>query len=283
MNASLLIKAISEEARKGLAKVEDVEMEGVLTITVADEYLRDNPGEKVSRARFRIWAKGDKLKEDVVFVDADDIPIRKHSYFLSPEQIVEVSDFNGVVAKIFPLGSAENVGLFNFCPLFLEYAFLHGSISPSGIPALLLPQVKGEKLWTHTIDALEDVQELGGGGYQFTIKGTAGHARIIASENKVSPAGLRVRAVEFWNDEAVLDRKIEVSEALDEKPQPPFGNAIKVGVYRNGPESPSVTWEFKIVKAQVNSGIADEIFEFDPASVEQIFDGANKVFIDVPR
>lgn len=265
-------------------RVKSCEMNGTIKITISDEYLKRSPGPKVTNLTFNIWAQGDQLKEVVKYLDGSGAPVRTVVYYLSPTQVAEVDDLNGVVGKIFPLGVHSNDGLFNFCPFFLEYSFLNPSITRSGIPALLLSDLASKARWDVIINDIRDVKMEDSGLLRFNlIEESQARASVDLIKSLDQESIFQISAITFLTKDGYPDRKIEVMNMSHNSILGDIGKTFKVGVYRLSPDKPSITWEYNIQNIKLNSPINDEIFEFDPSSVDEIFDGKNKKFIDVPK
>lgn len=277
------LEGFATKAKSALKTLESFEMSGILRITISDEYLQYNPGPKVSQKKFRILAKGDKIKETVESLDSSGNTISTTVYFLDSKRIVEVSDSNGVAAKIFTLGTKDNLGLFNFCPAFLEYSFLGLSIARSGIPALSISDLASDQKWAALLKNALTVETKKDGAMTAVFSGPKGSSSITLLRSSDSESGYRIGSVSFFDKNNAIDRKIEVIDVFSDALLGDFGKSFKVGVYRLNSEAPSITWEFLIDNIRINPPIGDESFDFDPTSVEQIFDGDSDTFIEVPR
>lgn len=275
-------KRFAEQRQSELSRLTSFEMTGSITITISDDYLQYSNDRKVSRKSFQIWAKGNQIKEIVKSLDDSGSVVSTTVFYLNPEQVVEVNDSNGSVAKIFSLGKGDNVGLFNFCPSFFEYSFLGLFIKRSGIPALLPSDLVSNEKWTNVVKSLATVELGVDGGMSARISTPEGFSTINLVKSALK-SEYQIESISFFTKDKILDRKVKVAGFVQDQVVGDIGKSFKVEVFRMGSQNPSITWDYEIYDVKVNSTIDDEIFVFEPTSVEQIFEGDTKTFIDVPN
>jgi hypothetical protein len=263
-------------------------MTGTLTITHSDDFLKYNNVPKVVHIEFKIWAKGDKLKEITSPVGYGDA-VKNYfpeTYYLDPKQVIVVTPDD---ARIFKHGT-PNTGLLNDCPAFLDYAFLNGS-QDGNTPALLPSDLSDPEKWKSIVGNLRADESQKNGALHFTSSTPAGGGAcsVDLAPSSESKSGYRVKSMTFSPTDGIVYRKMDVVDVIHDKDFGDIGKTFKIYVYtggfpaNGGDDNPPVTWEFAIKSIQLNAPIDDDMLIFDPASVDRIWDGQNKIYITVPR
>lgn len=256
---------------------------GTIEITLPDEDYKAVGGDKVSHFRFKILASGDQLKETVQTLTPTGGVSRTETYYLDSKRITNVDDLGGrLIAKMFTLGKEVNDGLFNFCPSFFEYAFLNGSIQYPGIPALLISDLSSKQKWDTSLKLIKDVSNAEVKGNKLSIKDRVGSV-VLGFATPTAGQSAQVSSIEFFDDKDVLLRKIELLSSISDQTFGTVGVGYKVSIYNVTSDNTPVTWVYKIDDIKFNVPIDNDSLEFDPASVDTIFEGDNKQYITVPR
>jgi hypothetical protein len=271
-------------------------MEGTLKVTTSDAYLKmENSGEslelrkkqggeeprKVNRWRYRIWGKGDRIKEISERIDDSGKVFWTDTYYLTAHTITWVQQPAGKhsSASSHPLDLGPNYGLINFCPAFMDSAFLHRSIT-AGIPALLPSHLSTPSKWESALQSLRPQASEEGALTRVRITGTTTVidgwktdvttqiSSTISSEgwcvvDLEAAAKPQVKAITFMekeNGQTSISRKVNVLEYFHDPTLGDIGKKFQVGVAFGLPsqkDEPGVTWDFDIESIRTNVPVAD--------------------------
>jgi beta-lactamase regulating signal transducer with metallopeptidase domain len=267
-----------------LSNLRTFNMEGTLIITCSDEYLKEQSTgeaarlmklqhgdlpEKVSLRNFRIWGRGDKVKEmDQVFGDNGRVKYTD-TYYLEPNQLVWAQGADESQVNAFPLGRANpQNGLYN-CPAFFNYAFLreisHGSGgNPYGAPALLPSDLATSGIWASLLQKVQAATfEQDGAIHVTMVTGTEGFCSLDLTPDSGSNDGYKIGAITFSNPDKSLDRKIEVLDSIHDSTLGAVGKTYRMELFNVSNEAgPGVTWDFAIKDMQLNGPVAEETVAF---------------------
>lgn len=264
------------------SKLSSFQMEGTLTITCSDAYLKlQNSGEalefrkrqgaedpgKETRFRYRIWGKGKRIKEIIERIDENGQLLHTDTYYLSSRAITWVQQSPGkqAHASSAPLSRGPNYGLINDCPAFLEYSFLHGKNNEyPGIHALLPSHLSSASKWDKAIQSLLPEGRQEGGVTQVTISGTAGSCRVDLRGASGMNQQPQIKSVTFLEGDQSIAQKVDVLDYFHDSTLGDVGKRYRMGVaYGPSENVPGVIWEFKINQLQTNCSIPDSTLVFE--------------------
>lgn len=278
-------QAFAAKEKTRLSQVKSYAMKGEIKVTVERLFQAANGGPREMKRTFSVWGKGGEIKEIVESLDEAGKPSGTATSYLDAKRVTLIHAGGSNprrMAKIFTLGPLA--GLFNECPAFMEYSFLWVSIPPGGIPALLPSELASDEKWTAVGKSLQSAVMGEDGLLHATVAGTKGSASIDLVKTPDSDGGYQIKAASFFTNDGYLDRKIEVLDYFRDEKVGLIGKTFRVGVYQSSP-SPILlaTWELEIKELKVNVPVDDELFTFDPSSVDMIYDGDTKRAIPVPK
>ena len=273
------VKAFIEKGRSLFSRLKSFQMTGVLEIVTEMNVNRPI----VRRYNFRVWARGDEIKEIVELLGADGKPKSTMTFYLDASQIVEVDEsikFPKKLAKRFTLGRAPNTRLFSLCPAMLEYAFLDPSISSFGIPATRPSDLAGNERWTAMLKGLDGHVEEDDATVDVTRSRPSGSSFVEFEKRPDLDDKLLIANISFFSDEGkTLERKVKVLEYLHDREFGELGRAFSVNVYQGpAPAKLMATWQFSVETLTINGAIDDRTLVFDPATVDTIYDGDSQTF-----
>jgi len=271
----------AERQQLMLSKLKTFEMKGSIKITLSDEYLKRNEGDvKVRNLSFHVTGKGDSLKQIVQRQGEHGNPTS--TYYVRGDKFVCVQSIGGSsMAAVYTLGKKDNIGLLNECPSFLEYSFLGLSITNAGIRASSLAELTSKERWAQATKNLRSLSLAPDGSISIVFPGSTGKCSVTLVGNDET-AGYKIGTVNFFNEAGALDRRVQVLEMFNVEQIGIVGKKYKVSIFRTGSEA-SAVWEYQIDDVKINAPIDDESFDFDPVSVEAIYDGDHNVTIKVPK
>jgi len=291
-------KAFMAQRQAALSKLDTFQMEGTLAVTLSDAYMKfENSGEalalrkkqrgedprKVTHWRYRIWGKGDRIKEVLERLDESGKVSKTDTYYLTAHTITWVQQSPGKPesASSHPLDLGPNYGLLNECPAFLELAFLHRSIVYSGIPALLPSHLSKPDKWETALQSLQPQGSQDGSLTRVKITGTttvvkgmkrSGTTMVddshesegcslvdLANDPNGQPQVKSITFMEKVNDQEYISRKVDVVEYFHDPSIGDVGKKFQVGVAygMDSEKGPGVTWDFDIQSIRINVPVAE--------------------------
>lgn len=266
-----------------LSRLRAFEMKGRIAVEVSEEFLKINGGSKRMQRNFTVEGNGLQTKAVVDYMDIEGRIRNSMAYHLDSERVVVVDGAGERRAKIFSLSKGEDYGLFNHSPAFLEYSFLHQSISRAGIPTLTLGKLAEKEIWLKALKNVQSAEIADDGILSVTIASETGSC-MVELRAKSDKDGYQIGAVTFFTKDGLVDRKIEVLSFQEDENGGKLGNRFRVSVYfpiANSP--PAAVWDFDLDGIKINNPIDADALDFDPLSVVGIFDGDNNVNLSVPK
>lgn len=275
-------ESFSEARMTALSQLKSFKIEGTITITTSDVYLKANPGPKISRRTFKAWGSGTKLAVFSEFSDSSGMVVPVE-FYMDNARLVEVQRLAQGLAKIFTLGKQSNVGIFNECPAFLEYSYLNGAIDDSGISALRPTDIALPAKWNDVATKVGAASLDNHGRLRISLATGERSCKIILKAADEPGEPWEIVTIDFFDDKHNLDRRLEVLESAESAKFGRIGKSYRVSVFRGDAAEAASVWEYHLTDIKLNIPVDDETLSFDPASVGLIYDGDSKVFINVPK
>jgi len=273
-----------QHLKESLANLSSYRVEGTGTVTETEAFLKlitPEKSQKFKNFKFTAWAQDKAMKVKFTLVDTEGNTVETQTYYIDPknnQQVYQVEKLEHI-ATISPIAPS---GIPYVNPAFTQYSFL-SDISDFGVPSLSPASLREPTSWN---PILQSSQKFGVEGNEYSLK--LPHKRSTAeiffqfSENFIQP-----RAINIYNEKSELITEKAFSNYV---PIENFGfipKTIQNKYYQalNPGSTPAhvTTWNFSITRFEVNTPIASEEFQFDPSSVERIWDATEQIWIDVPK
>lgn len=239
---------------------------------------------------YSLWATTDKLKMAITKVSKGGLMPLRQTYYQSDDALVWVqqnSDVAEEVATISKKGSINGVSLATMHAPFAEFSFLETPIESVGkmaaVSLLTLPKILDPSSWENAKQHLKSVEFLPDG----TLKAIFGYSTHSAEArfSLVDGQSFYPVMVSHVNLQGNLIRRIEVSNFVSNPGDTTRPTVTKIETFlaTSKGSMPLATWTIKSSGLKENSVSPGFDVEFDPASVQTIFDVENNVWIDVPK
>jgi hypothetical protein len=253
-------------------------------ITASDAAMGMVPGvenEKVRFYKFHVWAKGLSTKEEFDKLNGEGRVVEEEICYENEKQVVTVTAVSGYHAKISAKKPNSGLGIRDINPVFMEYWFLDQRADIVGVPSFSPRMIETSAALQDILSKAKVIKgadngvELDKNGRRFSV--------TFGGENK--ERGYYPHKIEFSDP---IRNTLSTIEVVSKTTFPVIGESakeIRMTTSLQAPDqSPLVlaTWEFVITKLLINPEINDEQVEFDPASVNSIWDNDHKIWIEVP-
>jgi hypothetical protein len=261
-----------------LSKLTSWEFEGSLIINTQEEYYnalernapRVKAAEKVARFRTRELRRAERWMIISERLGADNTVVSAESFYLSESALAHKMVGASATASISPVGADKGDGVpGNWDTVLAIYCFLKEDIKLPYIPHMEPSALSSLDGW-----AAVDV----------TLK--KGDFKLEVEFSKAPDGSQRwPSCLRMFTKDNLLAQEINVAEYFNDAKSVGLPKKMTLNTFSEyaGKSMPIAKWEYNFTKAAINQQVNLEEVTFDPASVERIWDVANKVYIRVPH
>ena len=268
-----------------LSKITAYEAYGTVKVTHSEAAMvgvQAQPNsQKVKLFKFHVWSKGLSTKEQFDQLNSDGGIITSETYYESEKQVATVAASR--YARISSKKPGSKLGIRNVNPIFMEYSFLDRRTTIDGIPSFSSPMIDTGETLTGLLSKPPPAKD---SGDKVTLN-RDGRDFLVTFANPITEGKLTPQKIEMSDPS---NNSFITVDVLSKVAYPILGEGAKeIRMTTNAKmevDQPPVllaVWEFGISKLIVNAPIRDEEVEFDPATVDSIWDNDKKVNITVSK
>jgi hypothetical protein len=279
------------ELKKSFSTLRSYRYEALLKVTSSDEFLEVySPKDKAIQASSKFGeynilgaASGEKLFVRREKIDAKKNVLETTEFYVSPENTISKIVDSESHASIVPTEQGETKHFYNYLDgLFINYGFLSPNLSNFGVPALYPQDIGSDLLWKNFLDNV--TVSLSAGGIVTLVCNRGDYElRVTLEKETYFP-----KEFSLLTKAGALICRISVDSFGAGTAFPGIAKKITLKTYspllQNGGKSLQIaTWEYEITKIEALTTLSDENADFDPTSVDKIWDQEQKRMINVPR
>jgi len=276
-----------------LAKLTSWEFDGNLIITTQEEYynaLKEvspqvKAADKVVGFRTRELRRAERWMMISERLGKDDTVVSAESFFLSESALVQKMVGASATASISSVGADKGDGVpGNRDTVLSIYSFLKPDIKLPYIPHIEPSVLSSRDGWAALNAALPEATVGKGGAVKVTLK--KGDFKLEVEFTKVLDGSQRwPSCLRMFTKDNLLAQEINVAEFFIDAKSVGLPKKMTLDTFSEyaGKSLAVAKWEYTFTKVAINQEVKLEEVTFDPASVESIWDVANKVYIHVPH
>lgn len=281
-----IAKAFEDMERHHLAllSVNSYSAEGTIVVTNSDEVAKaleitDNTPKIVN---FHVLHKGNATKLHYDEVGLDGKVLRSETLFETEDRVVTQQSGALITATTSTKDKHPDVGIRDINPVLAEFAYLNKRTGIDGLPSF-----SPKALMDGGGISLRDLRKSTGGGLE-TVLGREQRRFVVTFQRRSDAKGSVWPTVLEVQDG--VGKPLRTIKVLQSVANPKMGSIAKLvemttyGALRPGGKPVALAkWEFDIKKVAFDLPIDDGDLEFNPASVDKIWDGDAKVWITIPK
>lgn len=277
-----------------LSKLKSYSYSGSLRLDASDDLLdylklKDFEREKAKLAVYniKVTASGDRMVSEQNRLGNEGRTIETRTFYVDSGQVIVKQLSNESTAQISPINKDSSNLPQYWDPLFLDYGFLNiPTRGEKGGGSAITPSILSDRsVWEKVYAALKSVTP--GPNNQliadFEYDGHRMSVQFVKANNTKMYVPIKLR--DYYNN-GQLRSDLTLSEFSDAQDIVIAPKKIKMVTYTCLPDGRSLymgSWMFTIDSVVINPQIDENDLSFDPASVDRIWDNANKVNIVVPH
>jgi hypothetical protein len=269
-------------------KVATFDLKGRVTFEPSEELVGTDSSKTVLTSDLYVASKNDDILIEFTYPETS--PLKNLRFLNSPEHGIMVQEMaDGARGATITPSNEDFHPAAGYSPMFAAYAFLSNSLTGGGAPAWTSSQFAElwPKLWITLVKQFDpgSLQKKGENQYQASFSKPWGGKAVVVfelAEGHLLPVSTRIlnqdESLNF--DVKIMDYSVNSNLGLlvPKKCRVQLSRA-----FDNGKMFIPGVVVTEIANVNINSPLSDQVFEFDPASVDTIVDGKTGTIIDVPK